>query len=103
MNSAIETAIRKVGAVDKRIDAVRAELIRNETVDEMDCGSWQRAWDRHPVLRAIERSLFIRRADAADCRDGLIAKQAKADERRANRAYAKAHVLKRCPTCGIAA
>lgn len=99
----IEAASRKVGAIDKRIDAVRAELLRNApVVDELSAHDWQASWDCHPVLRAIERELFIRRADAADVRDSLIGKQAKAEGRRADRSYRSKPSWKPCPTCGNA-
>lgn len=80
-------AQRKVDAIDKRIDAVRAELLRNETVDELSAASWQAAWDKQRALHAIELSLFLRRGEAQDARDGAAAKEASIALRRANREY----------------
>jgi hypothetical protein len=101
MNAAIETASRKVDAIDKRIDAVRTELFRVAPVaDEFSPADWQASWNRHPVLRAIERELYIRRLHASAVRDDLIARKAKAEERAEMRAFRKAAALKTCPACG---
>lgn len=53
--------MQTIQSIDRQIDAVRAELCRRETVDQLDAGSWQRAWDRQPGLAARERRLFARR------------------------------------------
>lgn len=47
--------------IDKRIDANRAELRSREKIKPLCPESWQRAWDRHPVLADIERDLFQQR------------------------------------------
>jgi hypothetical protein len=100
---AIAAAQRKVDAIDKRIDAVRAELLRNSRpFDEMSAEGWQRAWDSYPGLQGIERSLFLRRADATDIRDGLIWTEARKQERREAREFQRAYEARRrsCIECG---
>lgn len=104
----IEAAQRKVDAIDKRIDAVRAELIRiRPGFDQMSAAGWQGAWDSVPGLQGIERSLFVRRGDAADIRDDLAFKAARAAERREAREFRKQSAAKyaanrhACPTCGF--
>lgn len=110
----IEQAQRKVDAIDKRIDAVRAEMFRIAGVEfeafdvmtDEGCDAARSA--AHAARRdmpgydGIERSLFLRRGDATDVRDRLIAKQARADELRAAREYRKRFEAKHhaCPECG---
>jgi hypothetical protein len=97
---AIASAERKVHAIDKRIDAVRSELLRAAPVEnELSPDDWQKSWDRNPVLRTIERDLYIRRWHAGRNRDNLLAEQARADERREVASYRKSSHAP-CPACG---
>lgn len=108
-----EQSQRKVDAIDKRIDAVRAELHRAAgiDVDSFDfstqagqseaTGIYGKAWGANPVLHEIERSLYSRRYDASLLRDTLAAKDARAGERRlAKQMAAEWDAKNRCPTCG---
>lgn len=53
---------KRVRAIDKQIDKVRAELKRREpNLDEGSAQSWQDAWDKHPDLRQRENALFLGR------------------------------------------
>lgn len=110
--AAIEAAVRKVGAIDKRIDIVRAEMCRKAKLD-LDAFDYDTKEGQMAACHAftiarrdfngydgIEQSLFSRRYDAAVLRDTLIARKQKADERREAFAYRKAHSSKPCPTCG---
>lgn len=81
--------------VDRQIDAIRADLTRREAVDAMSAASWQKAWDRHPRLRAREKTLFMRRSLLVierDRRAGIAA-------RKAERAF-RSEPPVACPTCG---
>lgn len=111
----IDKAHRIVGAIDKRIDAVRAEMCRKANLDpdafDYDapeglmaaCRAFGNARRDIPGYDGIEASLFLRRGDATDIRDRLIAKAEKAAERRELRERMKQHQLSRhdCPTCGF--
>lgn len=95
-------AQRKVDAIDKRIDAVRVELVRFVgAFNDMSAHEWQRAWDSYPGLQGIERSLSLRRADAQDILGNLQWREARAAERKANRAYRTIRPAQ-CPACGNA-
>lgn len=93
--STAANAQRHIDAVDRRIDAVRAELIRRVGVfDDLSVEGWQRAWDSYPGLQAMESSLFRRRGDWQAARDAAAEREYRADQcrqRTANRKlYAKA-------------
>lgn len=115
MQTQIEAAQRKVDAIDKRIDAVRDEMFRTVGID------WN-AFDvmteegadaaRHaatvarrdaPGFDGIERGLYLRRYDATNTRDQLIAKAARKAELAELRAMRKRYEASRhaCPTCGF--
>jgi hypothetical protein len=114
MNTAIEAAERKVAAIDKRINLVRAEMCRMAglDVDAFDyetkegqmvaCQAFTVARRDFNGYDGIEQALYSRRYDASKLVDKLVAKQARADELREAREYRKAHVAKHCPTCGQA-
>lgn len=111
----LEAAERKVAAIDKRIDAVCAEMFRVAgidwdalTNDLSDAGS---DTARHAATVArrdaagyagIEHSLYLRRYDATVNRDKLLARAAKAAERAEVRELQKKYEASRhaCPTCG---
>jgi len=98
-------AQRKIDAIDKRIDAVRAELVRRVgSFDDMSAAGWQSAWDSYPGLQGMERALFLRRADAQDAHDALAWKAARAAELREQRAFRKQATASRliCAACGSA-
>lgn len=106
-------AQRKIDAIDKRIDAVRAELHRVAGVnpDSFDygteagrlaaCISADAMRRDCPGYDGIERSLFIRRAAAVDVRNELMWRQQRADERRAARESRKRFEASRrtCSEC----
>lgn len=97
----ITAARRKLAAIDKRIARVRDELLRQAgKFDRMSAYEWQRARDGYPGLQGIELALFLRRADACDVLNTLLAKQARADERRAARKFRKSISRSCCPECG---
>ncbi|CAM5419848.1 hypothetical protein ATER59S_02376 [Aquamicrobium terrae] len=97
----ITAARRKLAAIDKRIDRVRDELLRRAgKFDRMSAYEWQRARDGYPGLQGIELALFLRRADACDVLNAILAKQALADERRAAREFRKSISKSYCPECG---
>lgn len=107
-------AQRKVDAIDRRIDAVRAELHRVATVDfsafdvmtdegfMAGCLAAHNANRDHAGFEGFERTLFQRRAAATDILYDLLARIARAEERRAAREYRKQYEANRrfCPTCG---
>lgn len=98
-----EQAQRKVDAIDKRIDAITAELIRTVPVfDDMSAHGWQIAWDSYPGLEGMKRSLYLRRYDAQKLVDEIEWREARAAERQKAREYRKAFEATRhaCPTCG---
>lgn len=114
--AAIEAAQRKIAAIDKRIDAVRAEMYRVASInpDAFDydttdgqmvaCSAFHNARRDFPGFVGLEDGLSRRRWAWMEARDNLIAKEARAAERRAaidfrKRAEASRHV---CPTCGDA-
>lgn len=86
------TTAKRISEIDRRIDAIRAELNRREKIDAQSSASWQRAWDRHPDLRAAEIELFRARGHLQIVRDEAAAKMAAA-QKRSMRA-------RKCPTCG---
>lgn len=102
-------AQRKVDAIDKRIDLVRAELIRATGFDPAAhdytdhagslaaCIAWQRAWDSVPGLQGIEASLYCRRYDARMAFEKISARDAAAARRRELREIRHRAT---CPTCG---
>lgn len=105
------TKARKViAAIDKRIDAVRAELLRNCRPSDETCShAWQRAWDSVPGLQGIERSLYARRGQWQEVRDAAETRAHEAVERRQRRKCAaerrernkyKAAPLQQCDACG---
>lgn len=101
MQRAIEAEQCKIDAIDKRIDLVREELVRRSgRFDQMSAHDWQRAWDGYPGLQGMEASLLIRRADACDIRNNLIAKKALADACREARELRKSISKSSCPECG---
>lgn len=114
MQQAISAAQRKVDAVDRRIDAVRAEMCRvagfdpeafDYATDDGQMAARTAFHNAHrdcPGFEGIERSLYLRRADATDIRDNLLAKEARAAERREAREFRKRFEASRheCPTCG---
>lgn len=53
----------EIKGLDKRIDAVRAQ-VRPLVADTSCADCWQYAWDCKPELLAEEKMLFILRADA---------------------------------------
>jgi len=67
------TPRQQLAAIDRRIDAIHAELCRLETIDQFSASSWQEAWDKHPDLRAEERALYLSRYDAQQARDEEMA------------------------------
>lgn len=81
----------KIRVIDRQIDAIHRQLSKLEKIDKLDAESWQRAWDRHPALRAQEVDLYRQRGIAQDERDEAQARAALS--RRAARP-------KKCPTCG---
>lgn len=101
MQTASITKARKmIAAIDRRIDAVREELLRNcPPADEMSAHAWQRAWDSYPGLQGIERSLYARRGHWQTIRNEAQYMARRAAERREQRKY-KAAPLHQCEHCG---
>lgn len=110
----VAAAQRKVDAIDKRIDAVRAEMYRAASIDpdafdystmegqDVARTAFHNARRDCPGFEGIERALFLRRGDATDIRDNLIAKEARATERREAREFQKRAAASRyaCASCG---
>jgi hypothetical protein len=112
----IETAIRRVAVIDRRIDTVRAELYRAARIDpdafdyDTEEGkmaaltAFHAARRDYPGFLGIELSLFSRRHEACCTRDALVFKAEKAVKRREISEYRKQHQTRRvaCPSCGVA-
>lgn len=80
-----------IAAIDRQIDAVQAELLSREAIDQLCYISWGNAWAKHPELREQERQLFIQRA-------GLVEQRGEVEYRMAARTF-RVIKPKKCPTC----
>ncbi len=89
----------QINRIDAEITAVQNRLCQLETVDEMDAGSWQAAWDRHPNLYARHSDLYRQRGVAQLERDNL---EYKARIKAARSTRYVARKTTNCPTCGFA-
>ncbi len=68
--------MRTIAQIDKDITAVHKHLRRLEKINTMPAASWQKAWDKHPKLRAKETKLYRERGEAQQVRDAKAAKEA---------------------------
>lgn len=84
--------------IDRQISAINRELVRREPINQMDSGSWTRAWDRHPSLWMARRIWFNCRMVAMDERDRRAAIEARRRKSAEARSYRASTT--RCPTCG---
>lgn len=55
---------QSIAEIDRRIDAVRAELIARKLFNQRAVGAWHKAWKRNPDLMERERRLFLQRSQA---------------------------------------
>lgn len=59
-----------ISQIDRKIDGIRTEVCRRTLLMNIfSSESWQRAWDRHPELRARQNELFRQRGIAQQERD----------------------------------
>lgn len=65
----MKTFRQQIAEVDRKIDAVRDEMLKLEEVEPMDASSWQAAWDRHPDMHKAELDLFHHRGKLQLLRD----------------------------------
>jgi len=100
MTATLTKARKMIAAIDKRIDAVRAELLRDcEPFDQMSARAWQRAWDSRPGLQGFDRSLYTRRGHWQVQGDDAETRAHKAAVRRERRKF-KVMPLRQCDSCG---
>jgi len=97
------TAQAKLDQIDKALDVVQRAVVRRAGhFNAMSCAGWQKAWDRNPGMRRLEKRLLSERYDAQSEVYAIAAKEARRAELAEQRAYRKAAQAKRavCPTCG---
>lgn len=95
----ITEARAAIAAIDRQIDANRAELLSRCTRKPKHWLTWGHAWNRNPDLAERDRELFRQRGEAQLIRDSLETRAAAARQAAENRRHL-ARKPSKCPTCG---
>lgn len=61
--------VRKISEIDRQIDLVTTSMLRLNKINRLSAASWQRAWDKHPEMRARYDELYRQRGHAQHERD----------------------------------
>lgn len=61
--------VQKIAEIDRQIDLVTRSMVRLNKINLYSSASWQRAWDKHPEMRARYDELYCQRGQAQHERD----------------------------------
>lgn len=86
--------------LDRKINAVRREMLRREKIDQQSWRSWGEAWERQPELCRRDRNLFWLRGEFQIQRGAIEAREA--DRAARTRRLSKAKLCKTCGGSGFA-